>query len=645
MRSHNFSLNGIRIRVAIEGTIAARRVFPSLHALPRSTAEMGGWRVTVGVSKKRPFPSDAIPAQAVRLRVWPDVDAALWETPDGCQFAAEGAVAQLWPAQRRAKLTFTRRALRTTERLGRVLVMEIMRCEGLFTFHAGAVETGGGVVLICGPSGSGKSTLATAWACMGNARFVAEDRCLVCARLGRFWAEGVHDEIGLRQVTVDLLGELGVRVPEPSAVQDGKCYYNPHDVFLSLCQESHPLRAIIFLVAVPGGGPPVRVASAEAFRRMQDGNFFKGPSRTMREQFDIIADLSARVPAFLAPAREDCRATIAALDSMLAAQPAEPFPLQAPAVRHSRRMPRLRGFDALRCLRRILGGRPAACRTAAFDEPRWVEIVRAADAAGLLTPLAAALEANASLNACRSPIPNVLRVARTRAAATRARQHSLLARLAPPLDAARVRWLVVGGPGLAERFYSPQWSRGDPRLAIAVEAGDGDRARQVMASLSFTPTTAQGAPVRARALLLRDAKGIEEVTLLDPACTSPAWFHRPAFVHILDRMIPVLSPHRELLWSCTGTWPEDTCRTAQRSLDAVRIWMHLSARERTAFYAAARRDGRARAVLERALRLWGYSGSHACHRGTASAQSGARRSNRTRRASGKAERTSSSRLG
>lgn len=619
VRTYNYALHGIRICVAVEGAIAAGRLFPSLHVLPRSAARTAGWRIAAGAGNTLPA-DDCAPAKPpAYLRVWPDVDMAWGETPEACWFRVRNATARLWPAQRRAKLILARGDYPTAEKLGRVLIMEIMRREGLFTFHAGAVETAGGVVLISGPSGSGKSTLATAWACLGNARFMAEDRCLLFARHGKLWAGGVSDEVALRPGTMQLLEQLGVRVPQPPAPLGGKYFCNPHDLFLSCCREPFPLRAIVFLAEGLPAARPVPVPPDEAFRRLQRGNFFNGPISTTQNLFGLIADLAACVPAFLVPARSDCRTTVAALDAMLALHPAMSVPPYSPVGRHSRRIPPLSRFNALRHLRRLLGADPAMSQAAAFDESQWAEIIRAADATGLLAALAAALQNNVSMAGCRNPIPNVLRVACRRAMTARARQLAVLAQVAPPLAAAGVRWVVVDGPNLAERFYVPPWSKDYPRIAIAVAAEHMASARQILADLSFAPVAPDGTHPDPR--LFRESETWSEIVLLEPEAAPPAWRRHTTSMRIQDQAIPMLAPLDQLRWSCLSPWPPGAGLAARRNLDVVRIWQGLSAAERTRFLAAGhgRRGDLAREVLRGALRMFGQSGSQTCHCGAAPA--------------------------
>lgn len=530
MTHRDFTLLGISIHVRMDNSLSVESLFPSLQALAWDAVSHTRWQIEVSPGSRLPGAARSPPATATRTRIWPDVDLLWWESAGLCHFAVDGATATLNPRMREAHLMIEPRAIRPAEKLGRVLVMEMLRSEGLFTFHAGAVEAGG-AVLICGPSGSGKTTLAAAWPSLGNARFMAEDRCVVFRKNGQLWAGGIADEIGLRPGTASLLQRLGVRVPATPFHPDGKRYYNAHDLLLSFCTDPYPVRAILLLNDSPAREPVWRASAGEVFQRLRQENLFHAPMRTMRGHFEIAMDISIQVPAYFVQSRANCRQMTPKLDRLLSGLPVPAQPLFPPPLRHSRRMPGLAGFPAIRHLKHLIANSDGAARAADWHDVEWMEIVRAADSCGLLTLLAATATRTDSFRRCSAPLRNILRVEKCRAIAARKRHIQELGRLAPVLESTGVPWAIVNGPAIAERSYAPAWSRRYEHLEILVPPAAEACATQALASLDYVPT-ADAPPPASRAATT------PACAFLNPGLQHVAWLHTACPVGLPARRLP-----------------------------------------------------------------------------------------------------------
>lgn len=413
MSGFTCNVHGIPITVVLPDDLPSGRVFPSLEALPRASDAGGGWRIEVGDWEDAADDGRVAALPVRKVRLWPDIDVRLKHAGDGILHAGvDGAAAWLDANRRRVDFRFLPAAEAVAEKLGRVVVTEIMRYEGRFVMHAAALEVSGGCVLICGASGSGKSTLATVWACIGDARFMAEDRCVVFRRADCLWAGGIADSLWLAPETEALLEGLSIRLPASQGEFEGKRAYNCHDLLLWLCDQPRPVKALLFLAELSPGADVRPCASEEAFRLLHEGSFQHGEVGVMQAHFETLADLSSDVPAYLVRRRLDCRTAVANLDALVAKIPARVHPVSPSSPQHSLRGSKDDIARADERLRSILARPPGSAPAGSYTEEEWFEIFRAANRAGVTARLALSLDGGGLPASCRNPLPNALRVAR-----------------------------------------------------------------------------------------------------------------------------------------------------------------------------------------------------------------------------------------
>jgi ferredoxin len=483
MRSFCSAVHGVSIKVAVEGDVPPARIFSSLYVLPWCVESPGCWHIDVHSSETV---STACPDSARVLYIWPDTKVRYWNDAGVFVASTSGAVARLDSATKSVCLDFSPRQVGAAERLGRFVVLEILRREGFFAVHAGAVEAGGGAMLVCGASGTGKSTLATAWACTGDAKFMAEDRCVIFRRDGILWAGGIADELGLRPDTLSLLEKSGIRLPSEAKQVDDKTCYDCNDFFLSLCRHSCPVKALFFLDDLPAGTADILPCSAEeAFKRIHKGSFYDGAPDLMQVHFEMIADVCASTPAYLVRRGLDCRKTVAELDSLVAGKKTSARPVYPPAEQSSFRGSPDRAKQASDRLCKVLSGSETETLSSLQDD-EWRDIVRAADRNGMIPILGATLGGNGFLDRFSNPLPNVLRVALREAGETREIHLNVIRMLAGLLRGLSVRWALFDGPSIAERFYTLPESRYYHRLNIVAAAGTGDRVVETLGGAGFS---------------------------------------------------------------------------------------------------------------------------------------------------------------
>lgn len=451
--------------------LRARQIFPSLYRLPWPVnGQTPTWHIQVFSGEPTSHCRFVPEVPVSTLQIWPDTEVLYQEDCDGLfKATVEGCSAIMNPTAKEVHLVIAPDAVDMAERLGRLIVQRILRYEGLFVVHAGAVETHGGAVLICGASGMGKSTLAIVWACLGNARFMADDRCVIFRRQGRLWAGGISDHLGLTPNAISLLQELGIDLPMPLGQDSHKQTYDCHDVVITLCQDPYPIQSILILDDMTGQSDIIDTCpSQEAFARLWQASFYPGTAQVMQQHFEILTDMAPRVPCYYLQQKTECRSTIARLDTFFDDHRMQAIPFYPQAQQHSLRSSPEREAQATEILCTTL----CLCREDAWesypDKGLWREVLRSADRHGLLAPLAVALETQPLFHRLGQPFVNVLQTALQRASEARRIHQSKLRCLCEVLPCESGSWAVMNGPALAERFYPVPMSRYYPCLELLV---------------------------------------------------------------------------------------------------------------------------------------------------------------------------------
>lgn len=561
----NFTVHGVSVHVTVEGDAAVERIFPALYALPRRRAAAHPWNIRV--SAGGPPPGLPEPDRVSVMRIPPDTAARCWEDSDGrlC-ISVRGASGRIDARRRHSSLWLDPDAAASFEPLGRAIVSQILRHEGLFPIHAGAVEVSGGAVLICGASGKGKSTLAAAWSCSGNARFMAQDSCVVFQGNDAPWAGGIADQLTLTPDSVRLIEEMGIRIPRPIGSHKGKRSYHCHEFFLSLCEDPYPVRMLLFLDAGMPDRELIRSCTTEeAFALLRVASACFGPAAVLQAHFDMLAHLSARRPAFFVNSRAKGARVVAALDRLAERQEARIRPLHPPPEQRLVRGSR----EDTAAARRTLGELISNPRTRNALDPAhveaWCDLVRSADREGVLPVLAATLEQTGVLPRLDNPPGNVLRVALRRAYDVRRIHIEMLDKLGRALQQGGVAWAVLDGPSVAERFYACPAARYYHRLDILTHPDMDDLAVRILQDLGFSLST--GVPA---GLALTDPAHPYAVLLHAPGQSRAALERMAAFdigeivqskcAWSVERAeIPVVSAANQFLLTCLR--PDDKRRT------------------------------------------------------------------------------------
>lgn len=181
--------------------------------------------------------------------------------------------------------------------------LELLRPHGVYLCHAALVSAGDAGVLLAGASGAGKSSLAQRLVAAGF-DFVADDRCFLARRGGRFHASGVSR-----------LAHVAVAGAEPG----GKRAIDMVRTYPTRCRSGCRLELLLFLSR--GGGRYTRVAplaARPALERLLPLTLDCLRPETARAQFEFSADLVLAVPGAAVYLGTDPTRWEAAVDRALA---------------------------------------------------------------------------------------------------------------------------------------------------------------------------------------------------------------------------------------------------------------------------------------------------------------------------------------
>ncbi|GAG03355.1 unnamed protein product, partial [marine sediment metagenome] len=262
-------------------------------------------------------------------RIYPDTDVT-YKIDNDRNLCAEvkGVILLIRPDLKLAILHYQPEAIVLAEKLARLAVAEILRYEGFYLIHAGAVEFKGGAVLICASPGMGKSTLTSAWASLGGARFIADDQCIIFRRAGVLWTGGMGNNLALSLQSQEILAGLGLRIPYADNQVDEKSLYNCEKFFVQIIHEPYPVKALIFLVDGFDHSNSICVCQPElAGRLLLQSSFYIGESQIIRDHFQTVLDLVAQCSAYLVPNKMDFQHFCSEVEGMLPKNPYHEIPL------------------------------------------------------------------------------------------------------------------------------------------------------------------------------------------------------------------------------------------------------------------------------------------------------------------------------
>jgi hypothetical protein len=189
-----------------------------------------------------------------------------------------------------------------------------------------------------------------------------------------------------------------------------------------------------------------------------------------------------------------------------------------------------------------------------------LELYVSADRNGLLALLAATLGDRMSLRPGYDPLDNVLRVALREASEARRIHLDILQVLCATFRAAGIRWAVMDGPSIAERFYKVPASRCYHRLQVLVAPGAAAQAMESLESVGFSTlaetSTQQLSQCDSEATILRNASRLHEICLHAPRGERTS-FDVPALLQTADILsvegieVPAVCQSDQIVLSCT----------------------------------------------------------------------------------------------
>jgi hypothetical protein len=165
---------------------------------------------------------------------------------------------------------------------------------GREVFHAGAVALGGRAFALVGASGAGKSSLV-AHLLLGGARFLTDDVLAIDDAPGMLRAHPGAAILCVRPAEREAMGVERWRRLGPLLGDSGKLY-----VEVERDQAARPLSGVYFLAPGAAGAAAIEPIDRPDFRLLLGSTFnesLQGPER-LRRQFDLCAQLAARVPMF-----------------------------------------------------------------------------------------------------------------------------------------------------------------------------------------------------------------------------------------------------------------------------------------------------------------------------------------------------------
>lgn len=595
MSNFSFSIHSIPIKVSLRSRTSVDHIFPILCALPRGDKGKAGWHIKAssGLSSGKTLPRPCPPSSL--LRIWPNSWVTCSREEDGTFHASlAGAALQIKPGKKLAILRFRPDAVSSAEKLARLAIIEILRYEKFYVIHASAVEVDGGAVLICGPSGRGKSTLAASWSCLGKARFMADDLCVVFRKEEAIWAGGIYDSLGLSEESAVFLRDLGVTLPPAKTVLKRKTIYDCHNCFISICQNPYPVRAIIFLSDLGGDKPTIRQCEPEkASRLLLKSSFYVGAQSVMRDHFETVLDLVTHSKSYLIPKGMECRSILSQMEEKFDQHTLPAYPLYPLFHRRSVAISKKRVIKATKLLCDLASMPISLNKITTIGEDKWKDLAIMAEQHGMLELLAAILSDYDSFKYSFPQLDNLLETTLARSAAARQIHLTVLEALDSFFSSENISWITINGPSISERAYHLPEARYYNSLDILVEPAEWERTINSLESIGYMPL--EKPPVRRRSrngygkVILRNLDTQYTINLF-PACRdlSPRQIKSRGIIpqlllnvqHIqADKVnIPVASLSDQIILSCLSAGNSRQSNNLLMLLDTA-LLIRLASRE------------------------------------------------------------------
>lgn len=442
------------------------------------------WRITL-LASAVPSHLDGF-AEATELRLFPATHVISRRHPDrSVWFELEGMTALIAPASRAATLYFPSPEHPEAPRFGALVVVEILRHEQIHLVHAAAVEIDGGATLLIAPSGGGKSTLACAWAASRTARLMADDRCFLWRKGEEIVCQGICTSVGLCRASEQILSRIGhdlSRNRAPGSPQE-KILYDAEAEFGPIHRLPTPVKTVVWLTPDLAPDHPTSMTTASKIHpTLLRGSLYLGEPEVMRLHLSLIADLLNRARLLAAPSRPHYPQILDLLNRTLGGE------LPSAPRRPKRPHPDIAAMPAAQCalqLDAVLLGARMPEPLPRYREEHWRPLLKLAEYHGLLATLGFELGRQGQLANLPEGLRHVATAAVRTSEAGRMLHTTMLRSIAGRLDHAGIRWCVMKGPAIAERFFDPPAARPYSDLDIIVPPDRRQQAAEALSPLGF----------------------------------------------------------------------------------------------------------------------------------------------------------------
>jgi hypothetical protein len=188
-----------------------------------------------------------------------------------------------------------------------ISLLELMKCRGRYSLHAGGVTVGDKAILIPGASGAGKSTL-TAALLQHGAGFLSDDMVFLKPGAGEVQVFSFADQMDVTDTTAAMFIELVDLVGEPLQPGRTKHAARAEERFgCTLIDRARPA-ALVWPIVVTSAHSSLREADPRSVLATLAPNILLTDSARSQRHLDTLATLADTVPAYQLNVGSDLRA-------------------------------------------------------------------------------------------------------------------------------------------------------------------------------------------------------------------------------------------------------------------------------------------------------------------------------------------------
>jgi len=421
---------------------------------------------------------------------------------------AGGSRLHIDPWNRIVNLQYPSAASTDAQALATFGIIETLRFAHRFAVHAGVVAWERGAVLICAPSGAGKTTLTAAWAGLGTARFVTDDRCILFEEEGQVLAGSGARAVCLLPGTEALLSGLGLKLPRERAIFGKKSVYDARELLGATERGPLPVSGLLVLGTSAAQSRCIsQCDSRTAITKLFQSSLYHGAPGPTREHFEILGRLLAQAPAYLVPRHMDCGEFVSAVEDLDLTPRLRRRPRSPASQKFAARGERRRFGSTLESLSRIcavgfgqgaldVGVRSREGSRSAGNEDElaslkglvhheWSDLVWLAAHHDILAFVAQTVAATSAIALAPPDLPPALHQVLRWAKESRASQITGLEDVSAILAESGIRWCVVGPVSIAERAYAFPETRSRHHIDLIVSRNELEIVSDLLGGLGF----------------------------------------------------------------------------------------------------------------------------------------------------------------